>query len=154
VSLRRAALSGFLSNFLLKRGASLTFARKTPIVTGLVLATSIIGANFMSSPALIISFMTLAFFGSGLAGVNSTLHRRRHDAYEQNDRAHLRQGRVPQVESSTSPLLHVDAVGGDCHLNCRRAARNPERVWRDDHAACRAQVSRCQTLNALGRIAR
>jgi MFS transporter, ACS family, D-galactonate transporter len=63
-------LSGFLSDFLLKRGASLTLARKAPIVTGLVLATSIIGANFVSSPPLIISFMTLAFFGSGLAAIS------------------------------------------------------------------------------------
>jgi hypothetical protein len=46
--------------------------------------------------------------------------------------------------------LHI----GDCHVNCRRAARNRERVCRDSHAACRAQVSCCQTLNASERIAR
>jgi ACS family D-galactonate transporter-like MFS transporter len=63
-------LSGFLSDYLLKRGHSLTFSRKLPIVTGLVLATSIIGANYVESPALIIAFLTLAFFGSGLAAIS------------------------------------------------------------------------------------
>jgi hypothetical protein len=38
--------SGFASDFLVRRGASLGVARKTPIVTGLLLSTSIIGANY------------------------------------------------------------------------------------------------------------
>lgn len=63
-------LSGYVSDRLLKRGYSLTFSRKCPIVIGLVLATSIIGANYVSSPAMIIAFMTLAFFGSGLAAIS------------------------------------------------------------------------------------
>jgi MFS transporter, ACS family, D-galactonate transporter len=66
-------LSGFLSDRLLRRGYSLSFARKAPIVTGLVLATSIIGANFVQSPALIIGFMTVAFFGSGLSAISWSL---------------------------------------------------------------------------------
>jgi MFS transporter, ACS family, D-galactonate transporter len=63
-------LSGYLSDQLLRRGWSLTAARKTPILTGLVLATSIIGANYATSPAMIIFFMTVAFFGSGLAAIS------------------------------------------------------------------------------------
>ena len=63
-------LSGYLSDRLLKRGWSLTAARKTPILVGLVLATSIIGANYVSSPPMIILFLTLAFFGSGLAAIS------------------------------------------------------------------------------------
>ncbi len=63
-------LSGFVSDLLLRRGFSLSFARKAPIVTGAVLAMTIIGANFVSAPALIIAFMTLAFFGSGLAAIS------------------------------------------------------------------------------------
>jgi ACS family D-galactonate transporter-like MFS transporter len=38
-------LSGFLSDFLIKRGVSAGVARKTPIITGLILSISIIGAN-------------------------------------------------------------------------------------------------------------
>ncbi len=66
-------LSGYVSDRLVKSGYSLSFARKTPIVTGLLLATSIIGANFVDSPALIITFMTVAFFGSGLGAISWSL---------------------------------------------------------------------------------
>ncbi len=63
-------LSGYLFDKLIKRGHSLTFARKSPIITGLLLATTIIGANFVDSPAMIVVFMTIAFFGSGLAAIS------------------------------------------------------------------------------------
>jgi ACS family D-galactonate transporter-like MFS transporter len=65
--------SGLLSDFMVRRGASLGFARKVPIVTGLLLSTSIIGANYVDRPALIITFMTLAFFGNGLASITWSL---------------------------------------------------------------------------------
>jgi ACS family D-galactonate transporter-like MFS transporter len=61
--------SGVLSDFLVRRGFSLGVARKTPIVTGLLLSTSIIGANYAQTPNWIITFMGLAFFGNGLASI-------------------------------------------------------------------------------------
>jgi MFS transporter, ACS family, D-galactonate transporter len=66
-------LSGFLSDYLVRRGFSLGIARKVPIVTGLLLATSIIGANYVSSPPLIIAFLALAFFGNGMAAITWSL---------------------------------------------------------------------------------
>lgn len=63
-------LSGFASDLLLRRGVSLSVARKVPIVTGLLLATSIVGANYAQTPAVIIACLTLAFFGSGLAAIS------------------------------------------------------------------------------------
>ncbi len=63
-------LSGYLSDKLLQKGFSLTFARKAPIITGLLLATSITGANYAETPALIVFFMSVAFFGSGLAAIS------------------------------------------------------------------------------------
>lgn len=63
-------LSGYLSDKLLKKGYSLTFSRKVPIITGLLLATSIVGANYANSPAMIVLFMSVAFFGSGLAAIS------------------------------------------------------------------------------------
>ncbi|MDE2514874.1 MAG: MFS transporter [Rhodospirillales bacterium] len=66
-------LSGTISDYLLRRGYSLTFARKLPIVSGLVLAVAIVGANFAQSPALIIACMTIAFFGSGLGAISWSL---------------------------------------------------------------------------------
>nr|WP_232335034.1 MULTISPECIES: MFS transporter [Thermoactinomyces] len=66
-------ISGFLSDYLVKRGISMGVARKTPIIVGLFLSISIIGANFVNSAALIIFFMTIAFFGNGLASITWVL---------------------------------------------------------------------------------
>jgi ACS family D-galactonate transporter-like MFS transporter len=65
--------SGLLSDALVRRGVSLGAARKTPIVVGLLLSASIIGANYVDTPALIIAYMTLAFFGNGLASITWSL---------------------------------------------------------------------------------
>jgi ACS family D-galactonate transporter-like MFS transporter len=58
---------GVFSDFLLKRGASLGVARRTPIIAGFLLSTTIIGANYAGSTALVIGFLALAFFGNGFA---------------------------------------------------------------------------------------
>ncbi len=59
-------LSGFLSDYLIRRGKSIGVARKTPIIIGLIIATSIVGANYSNNTAYIILFMSLAFFGAGM----------------------------------------------------------------------------------------
>jgi len=61
--------SGFLSDYLMKRGCSATTARKIPVITGLLLCTSIVGANYVESPALIILFLTIAGFGNGFSSI-------------------------------------------------------------------------------------
>jgi len=63
-------LSGYLSDRMLRAGYSLSIARKVPIVTGMLLAMTLIGANYVEAPFLIIVFMTIAFFGSGLAAIS------------------------------------------------------------------------------------
>jgi ACS family D-galactonate transporter-like MFS transporter len=60
-------LSGFVSDRLVRQGKSVTMARKAPIIIGLLLSISIVGANYTNDTALIIAFMALAFFGSGMA---------------------------------------------------------------------------------------
>ncbi len=65
--------SGFVSDRLLRGGASLGMARKAPIITGLLLSCSIVGANFVDAPELVIAFMTLAFFGNGMASIGWSL---------------------------------------------------------------------------------
>ena len=62
-------LSGFLSDFMARKGVSQGVARKAPAIFGLLLSTSIIGANYVSNPAWIIFFMALAFFGNGFASI-------------------------------------------------------------------------------------
>jgi ACS family D-galactonate transporter-like MFS transporter len=66
-------LSGFVSDRILRRGFSLGVARKSPIIFGLLLSSSIIGANYVEAPELVIAFMALAFFGNGLASIGWSL---------------------------------------------------------------------------------
>lgn len=65
--------SGLLSDRLVRAGWSLGLARKLPIITGLLISASIIGANYVESPALVILFLSLAFFGNGLASITWSL---------------------------------------------------------------------------------
>lgn len=60
-------LSGFLSDKLVQQGKSVSMARKAPIIFGLLLSVSIVGANYTDDTALIIFFLALAFFGAGMA---------------------------------------------------------------------------------------
>jgi MFS transporter, ACS family, D-galactonate transporter len=59
--------SGIVSDWLLRRGLGVTLARKIPIVTGLVLASTIFVANWFDDPRLVIACMTCSFFGTGSA---------------------------------------------------------------------------------------
>lgn len=60
-------LSGFVSDSLVRQGKSVSMARKTPIIIGMLLSVSIVGANYTQDTTLVIFFMALAFFGSGMA---------------------------------------------------------------------------------------
>ncbi len=59
-------LGGMFSDYLLKRGCSLTFARKAPIVVGLLLSVSMIICNYVDAPWVVVAIMAVAFFGKGL----------------------------------------------------------------------------------------
>jgi len=59
--------SGLASDWLLRRGMSVTLARKIPVVTGLVLASTIFVANWFDDPRFVIACMTCSFFGTGSA---------------------------------------------------------------------------------------
>jgi ACS family D-galactonate transporter-like MFS transporter len=65
--------SGVISDLLVRRGFSLTFARKAPIIGGLIFSTSIVGANYVDSEPLIILFLTFAFFCNGVASIHWSL---------------------------------------------------------------------------------
>jgi ACS family D-galactonate transporter-like MFS transporter len=62
-------LSGLISDRLIKKGISFNKARKTPVIIGLLLSTFIIGANYVNNTTFVILFMTIAFFGNGLASI-------------------------------------------------------------------------------------
>ncbi|WP_094607805.1 putative glucarate transporter [Sporomusa silvacetica DSM 10669] len=62
-------LGGYWSDWLLRRGKSLTVARKTPIIIGLVFSSSIILANYVDSTVLVVVVMSLAFFSKGIGAL-------------------------------------------------------------------------------------
>ena len=62
-------LGGVFSDSLIKRGCSLTLARKLPIVLGMLLASTIILCNYTDNTVLVIALMALAFFGKGFGAL-------------------------------------------------------------------------------------
>jgi MFS transporter, ACS family, glucarate transporter len=62
-------LGGFVSDRLLKMGCSLTVARKVPIVTGLLLSTSMVLCNYVDAGSVVVGIMALAFFGKGIGSL-------------------------------------------------------------------------------------
>jgi ACS family D-galactonate transporter-like MFS transporter len=61
--------SGFLSDYFVKRKISAGFSRKAPVILGTLLSICIIRANYETEPTWVIFWMSLAFFGNGLASI-------------------------------------------------------------------------------------
>jgi ACS family glucarate transporter-like MFS transporter len=57
------------SDWLLKRGYSLTTARKLPVICGMLLSCVIVIANYTSSEFVVIAAMSLAFFAKGFGNL-------------------------------------------------------------------------------------
>ncbi|HEX7954177.1 MAG TPA: MFS transporter, partial [Burkholderiales bacterium] len=64
---------GWWSDALLRRGRSANIARKLPIITGLLLASVIVTANYVESDAVVIGILSVAFFAQGMAALGWTL---------------------------------------------------------------------------------
>jgi ACS family glucarate transporter-like MFS transporter len=62
-------VGGVLSDWLLRRGYSLTIARKVPVVGGMLVALAILGCNYTESNTLILMLMSIAFFGKGVGAL-------------------------------------------------------------------------------------
>ncbi len=62
-------LSGFSSDWMVRKGWSAEIARKAPVMIGIALSTAIVGANYTTDNALAIMFLTISFFGVGLASI-------------------------------------------------------------------------------------
>lgn len=62
-------LGGIISDYLLKRGFSLSVARKTPIVLGMLLSMTMVFCNYVNGVEAVIFFMALAFFGKGIGAL-------------------------------------------------------------------------------------
>jgi len=66
-------LGGVCSDMLLRRGRSLTFARKAPIIAGMLLSMTMIACNYTNVQALVMFLMSLAFFGKGFGALGWTV---------------------------------------------------------------------------------
>jgi ACS family glucarate transporter-like MFS transporter len=62
-------LGGIFSDYLLKKGASLSVARKVPIVSGMLLSMSMIFCNYTGVEWLVVAFMALSYFGKGIGAL-------------------------------------------------------------------------------------
>ncbi len=62
-------LGGIISDTMLRRGYSLTIARKTPIVLGMMLSMSMVVCNYVDSEFMVIAIMAAAFFGKGVGAL-------------------------------------------------------------------------------------
>jgi ACS family glucarate transporter-like MFS transporter len=62
-------LGGIISDRMLRHGSSLTVARKTPIVLGMLLSMTMVACNYVSAEWMVIGFMSLAFFGKGIGAL-------------------------------------------------------------------------------------
>lgn len=62
-------LGGIFSDYLLKRGHSLSLSRKLPIVAGMLLSMSMMACNYVSAQWLVIAVMSVAFLGKGIGAL-------------------------------------------------------------------------------------
>lgn len=62
--------AGWFSDMLIRRGVSMSSARKTPLVVGTLLGTSIVLVNFVASDLACIAILTTAFFAQGISSTS------------------------------------------------------------------------------------
>lgn len=66
-------VGGQISDKLLEKTGSANIGRKLPIIAGLLLASTIVLANYVESNVLVITVMSVAFFGQGMVNLGWTL---------------------------------------------------------------------------------
>ncbi|WP_460043387.1 MFS transporter [Pseudomonas sp. S2_H01] len=62
-------LGGIISDGMLRRGRSLTWSRKTPLVLGMLMSTSMIACNYIDAEWLVVTVMAIAYFGKGFGAI-------------------------------------------------------------------------------------
>ena len=60
---------GVISDFIMRKTNSLSKARKTPIILGMLFSMTIIICNYVDSIGFVILFMSMAFFGKGVGAL-------------------------------------------------------------------------------------
>ena len=60
---------GWISDAMLRRGVSLNWSRKLPVIVGLLAASSIVLANYVESTAAVIAILCVAYFAQGMSAL-------------------------------------------------------------------------------------
>ncbi|MGU7774473.1 MFS transporter [Burkholderia sp. MR1-5-21] len=60
---------GWISDALLRRGVSLNWSRKLPVIFGLLAASTIVFANYVDSTAAVIAILCCAYFAQGMSAL-------------------------------------------------------------------------------------
>jgi ACS family glucarate transporter-like MFS transporter len=58
---------GIISDYLIKVGWSVSWARKTPYIIGMLVASTLVLASLLDSNFLVVALMSFAFYGKGIA---------------------------------------------------------------------------------------
>ena len=68
-------VGGAVADRIIKRGGSVSFARKLPVASGLILASVLVLANWVpvGQDGLVIAIMSVAFFGQGMTNLGWTV---------------------------------------------------------------------------------
>ena len=68
-------IGGITADRLIRGGGSVTFARKLPVVSGMIMASSLVLANWvpLGSDGIVITIMSVAFFGQGMTNLGWTV---------------------------------------------------------------------------------
>jgi ACS family D-galactonate transporter-like MFS transporter len=65
-------VAGAVSDFFIRRGTSMSIARKAPLIIGTLLGASIVLVNMVTSDELIIAILTVTFFAQGVGSSSWT----------------------------------------------------------------------------------
>ncbi|MCA8093451.1 MFS transporter [Burkholderia anthina] len=63
-------VGGWVSDWMLRCGVSLNWARKLPVIAGLFTASSIVLANYVESNTVVLAILCVAYFAQGMAGLS------------------------------------------------------------------------------------
>jgi len=67
-------IGGFFSDFLIRKGVSVSVARKIPIIGGMALCCVMVLCNYTDSESAVIAIMALSFLGKGIGGMGWTIN--------------------------------------------------------------------------------
>ncbi len=67
-------IGGFCSDLLIRKGMSVSLARKIPIIGGMTLCCVMVLCNYTDSEAAVIAIMAMSFLGKGIGGMGWTIN--------------------------------------------------------------------------------